>query len=344
MAFCLYCRDTNHVAASCPRMRASTKTMVRATAPPAPMPVFAGMRASTHHRVRVDALSMAHAPPAYTAAASGGAAGTGAAGAVQPMVRQRIVLANAARAVSSPRDVMSAALAAIEYVAREVSAPNIVGRQTARASNRAGAAASASHAMGAASAAAAASKAAAAAASTATAAASSAPEPAWQKLFTLRTTNADAISALFAAERQRLELDIVTLAHAALSAHVGNCQEQACIAYEYLFGASIGPLNLVSFERGDFNHVVVLIGDPSRWPDSGFVCDPWAGICVSASHYKAAMHTRMLAWDRAGTKIGNPRGADVQASQWFNQLAGAGLRIGRICYSQLMEVDGAMHP
>lgn len=63
---------------------------------------------------------------------------------------------------------------------------------------------------------------------------------------------------------------------------IGNCQEQATLAFNYLNSKSVSSLELCHFIGGD--HVFVIIGrapnsdirNPSTWGDEAVLCDPWA--------------------------------------------------------------------
>jgi hypothetical protein len=63
----------------------------------------------------------------------------------------------------------------------------------------------------------------------------------------------------------------------------GNCGEQSAMAFVYLKGQSIGPLDWMQI--GNFKHAFVVIGrkedsdssDYRTWGDDSVVCDPWAG-------------------------------------------------------------------
>lgn len=63
---------------------------------------------------------------------------------------------------------------------------------------------------------------------------------------------------------------------------IGNCQEQATLAFNYLNSKGVSSLELCHFIGGD--HAFVIIGrepnsdirNPSTWGDEAVFCDPWA--------------------------------------------------------------------
>src|SRR5262245_22217434 len=61
---------------------------------------------------------------------------------------------------------------------------------------------------------------------------------------------------------------------------VGNCEEQASLAFDFLEKLNVRPLDYMVL--GDCDHGFVVIGrtgdaaQPDLWGDEACVCDPWA--------------------------------------------------------------------
>jgi hypothetical protein len=72
---------------------------------------------------------------------------------------------------------------------------------------------------------------------------------------------------------------IRTIAKMAEDRRCGNCAEQACVAFAYLYDQGVRPLDLMQFANGD--HGMVVIGrsevsmDSSKWGAECYVADPW---------------------------------------------------------------------
>jgi hypothetical protein len=95
---------------------------------------------------------------------------------------------------------------------------------------------------------------------------------------------------------------IQRVAELVLEKKVGNCQEQAYLAFDLMRKQpDVRPLQLIRWgpERGN-NHVMVLAGSFSGM---GVYCDPWARISGSARNYPADFMARMNYWRQQGFEI-----------------------------------------
>jgi hypothetical protein len=99
-------------------------------------------------------------------------------------------------------------------------------------------------------------------------------------------------------------LSIRARALAAITTHIGNCEQQASVAFDYLarsahrqqVGFALEMVNLRNLrnDEQDDRHVVVVIGrgngaieDPSAWNPEAIICDPWAEEAYPVSELQA---------------------------------------------------------
>lgn len=69
-------------------------------------------------------------------------------------------------------------------------------------------------------------------------------------------------------------------ARQAVEGKAGNCDDQSCVAFTYLYDNGVRPLDWMHLING--KHAFVLIGredrseaDPATWGEDLVVCDPW---------------------------------------------------------------------
>ncbi|MDB5314073.1 MAG: putative type effector protein [Gemmataceae bacterium] len=98
------------------------------------------------------------------------------------------------------------------------------------------------------------------------------------------------------------------LARLAIEKQVGNCQEQASVAYLYLVTRRVEPVWLLALEDpGD--HAFVALGeinevsDLDRWGPDAFICDPWANIACKAGEYRKAWAEKLTKWAGDGKTL-----------------------------------------
>lgn len=97
----------------------------------------------------------------------------------------------------------------------------------------------------------------------------------------------DALTVRFVREKGGTLVDpdsyIRAMAQSAREMHVGNCGEHAALAFEYLRGKGVRPLDFVTYRDGDHAFVVLnraadaSIDDLSAWAPEAVLCDPWRG-------------------------------------------------------------------
>lgn len=102
------------------------------------------------------------------------------------------------------------------------------------------------------------------------------------------------------------EREIELMAQAVRDTGVGNCGEQAAVAFIYLRNSTYRPLDYISVEVGfsifRLYHAFVVIGrlpdgwvearfptsrlsDPGSWGDDAVICDPWRREAYYANEY-----------------------------------------------------------
>lgn len=108
---------------------------------------------------------------------------------------------------------------------------------------------------------------------------------------------------------------VLPYARLAAEEGVGNCLENAAIAYAYLTkatGVGRSAVDIVYLSApGD--HVFVAIGqkhgdgrypdDFGAWEDTAVICDPWADIVCLARDYPTAWRARMDEWASEGREV-----------------------------------------
>ncbi|MDB5306067.1 MAG: putative type effector protein [Gemmataceae bacterium] len=101
------------------------------------------------------------------------------------------------------------------------------------------------------------------------------------------------------------------LARLAIEKHVGNCEEQATVAYLYLVARRVAPVWLLALEEpGDHVFVglgeIAEVGDLDKWGPDTFICDPWANIACKSGEYRAAWAAKLTKWAGDGKTLRNP--------------------------------------
>jgi hypothetical protein len=113
--------------------------------------------------------------------------------------------------------------------------------------------------------------------------------------------------------RQRAIHGNKSVARMAVVYGAGNCGEQAQLAFEYLKGLGVSPIEFFAYEKTTGkDHAWIVIGRPAaaetRWIDRGWrdavICDPWSNICQAALDdedvYGSARFERRQRWVRRG--------------------------------------------
>ena len=82
-----------------------------------------------------------------------------------------------------------------------------------------------------------------------------------------------------------------TIVNEAVARGAGNCGEQVQVAFEYLKGLGVSPLDIFAYDQfSGKDHAWLVIGRPAnaarRWIDRSWgdavICDPWDNICQTA--------------------------------------------------------------
>lgn len=101
-----------------------------------------------------------------------------------------------------------------------------------------------------------------------------------------------AINAVFGVEESAIQY-YRRVAYFAEEYGVGNCQEQAAVAFCYLVNRGVKPVELMYRT----NHLFVIVGrgpsprdagspdDPTTWANHCWVCDPWKNKVYLGNHY-----------------------------------------------------------
>lgn len=120
-------------------------------------------------------------------------------------------------------------------------------------------------------------------------------------------------------------LQIRYQALAAVTTHIGNCEQQASVAFDYLarsghrkqvaFALEMVALHDRANPEQDDQHVVVVIGrndgaieDPSAWNPEAVICDPWAEEAYPVRELGARSSAEHLLYPY----IGNAPGAALE--------------------------------
>lgn len=95
---------------------------------------------------------------------------------------------------------------------------------------------------------------------------------------------------------------VLACAARAIQTKVGNCQEQASVAFALLVrhATSAVPVQLISIDSGAVNHVFAVLG---TWPRGGVACDPWADVYCRSEAYESNLIRNMSEWATKKRKI-----------------------------------------
>jgi hypothetical protein len=80
---------------------------------------------------------------------------------------------------------------------------------------------------------------------------------------------------------------IRTIARMAENRKCGNCGEQTCVAFIYLYDRNVRPLDFMQFDNGDHGYVVLGRKEHAvkvaNWGSDAYIADPWLGRSYAAS-------------------------------------------------------------